>query len=282
MQNNVIKFHNFTKDLTTNLVKDTGMPKEYNIMVREIHKSLPAMARDSANFFKSHSQFMYSLLDVIHLTPIRSIKHTLAEVHKTKSALEANYVAVKKDEIKLKKLQKRLEKCENELDREELEIKILEKQIHLANAKDSVQGAIRKFSFYTEQYKKLLASIGKTEDEGITEEEYEAEEEKYHIMTAMCQALTAARSRHGFIDEGNNIYIQQLGINGSVAQKAIFEYLKSEKECYEKGKEPTAKMTLEWLKSCANKWQGCSKDIADWRGLQTFSKKSLHIGNGSL
>ena len=278
MRNNVIKFHNFTKDVTANLVKDTGMPKEYNIMVREIHKSLPAMARDSANFYKSHSQFMYSLLDVIHLTPIRSIKHTLAEVHKTKSALEANYVAVKKDEIKLKKLQQRLEACESELGREELEIKILEKQIHLANAKDSVQGAIRKFSFYTEQYKKLLASIGKTEEEGITEEEYEAEEEKYHIMTAMCQALTAARSRHGFIDEGNNIYLQQLGLNGAVCQKEIFDYLKSEQDCFKKNKEPTAKMTLEWLQKCAEKWKGCSGNIADWRGVQTFSSKSLHIG----
>ena len=254
------------------------MPKEYNIMVREIHKSLPAMARDSANFYKSHSQFMYSLLDVIHLTPIRSIKHTLAEVHKTKSALEANYVAVKKDEIKLKKLQQRLEACESELGREELEIKILEKQLHLANAKDSVQGAIRKFSFYTEQYKKLLASIGKTEEEGITEEEYEAEEEKYHIMTAMCQALTAARSRHGFIDEGNNIYLQQLGLNGAVCQKEIFDYLKSEQDCFKKNKEPTAKMTLEWLQKCAEKWKGCSGNIADWRGVQTFSSKSLHIG----
>lgn len=280
--NNVVKLQNFTQEVTTNLVNDTSMPKEYAVMAKEINKSLPAMLRDSSNFYKSHSQFMYSTLDVAQLTPIRSIKHTLAEVNRTKNALEVNYIRIQKDELQLRKLQEKQGKSKDHFEEESLQIRILEKQINLNNARESMQGAIRKFSFFTEQYKKLLSSIGKTEDEGISEEEYESEEEKYHIMTAMNQALTAARSRQGWIDEGNNIYIQQLGINGSAAQKAVFEYLKSEQECYEQGSEPTARMTLEWLESCVDRWQGCSKDIADWRGLQTFSKKSLHIGNGSL
>ena len=263
LYSNIIKLQDFTQEVTTNLVHDASMPKEYAVMAKEINKSLPAMIRDSSNFHKSHSQFMYSTLDVAQLTPIRSIKHTLAEVSRTKNALEANYIRVKKDELLLKKLQDKQGKCKDHFDEESLQIRILEKQINLNNAKESMQGAIRKFSFFTEQYKKLLASIGKTEDEGITEEEYEAEEEKYHIMTAMNQALTAARSRQGWIDEGNNIYISQLGINNSVAQKAIFDYLKSEQNCYKKNKEPTARMTLEWLEECAERWKGCSKDIAD-------------------
>ena len=278
LYSNIIKLQDFTQDVTTNLVSDASMPKEYAVMAKEINKSLPAMIRDSSNFHKSHSQFMYSTLDVAQLTPIRSIKHTLAEVSRTKNALEANYIRVKKDEIKLLRLEKQRASEMHIMDKEELEVRILEKQINLNNAKESMQGAIRKFSFFTEQYKKLLASIGKTEEDGITEEEYEAEEEKYHIMTAMNQALTAARSRQGWIDEGNNIYIFQLGVNNAVAQKAVFAYLLKEKELLEKGKDPTARMTLEWLEECAERWKGCSKDIADWRGLQTFAKQSLHIG----
>ena len=276
--NNVVKLQNYTQEVTTNLANDIKMPKEYAVMAKEINKSLPAMTRDSSNFHKSHSQFMYSTLDVAQLTPIRSIKHTLAEVNRTKMELETNYIRVKKDELLLKKLQDKQGKCKDPFDEESLQIRILEKQMNLNNARESMQGAIRKFSFFTEQYKKLLSSIGKTEEDGISEEEYESEEEKYHIMTAMSHALTAARSRQGWIDEGNNIYISQLGINNSVAQKAIFDYLKSEQDCYKKNKEPTARMILEWLEECAERWKGCSKDIANWRGLQTFSKKSLHIG----
>ena len=265
-------------NITESLVRESHMPKEYTKMAKRINKSLPAILRDSANFHKSHSQFMYSTLDVMQLTPIRSIKHTLAEIHKTKMALEENYVRVRREELALKKLQK---KRKTATDVEELDLDILEKQMNVTNSTHAMQGALRKFSFFTEQYKSLLQSIGKTEKEGITEEEYEAEEEKYHIMTAMSQALTAARSRQGWICEGNTIYIFQLGINCSAAQKAIFDYLKSEQDCYKKNKEPTARMSLDWLEECAEKWKGCSKDIGDWRGVKTFTNKSLHIGEQS-
>ena len=106
LYSNIIKLQDFTQDVTTNLVSDASMPKEYAVMAKEINKSLPAMIRDSSNFHKSHSQFMYSTLDVAQLTPIRSIKHTLAEVSRTKNALEANYIRVKKDEIKLLRSEK--------------------------------------------------------------------------------------------------------------------------------------------------------------------------------
>ena len=121
---------------------------EYKIMLTNIEKKIPAVQHASSNFYKSHSQFMGVTLDVTAITPIRSIKHTLAEVDKTKSALQEAHITMKKKAIKLKKKQHKLEKCKDPLDKELLEVEILELQTHSANAQNSVQGAIRKMNFF--------------------------------------------------------------------------------------------------------------------------------------
>ena len=59
---------------------------EYNLMLKNIQDRMPAVTRDTSNFHKSHSQFMSVTLDVTAITPIRSIKHTLAEIDRTRSA----------------------------------------------------------------------------------------------------------------------------------------------------------------------------------------------------
>jgi hypothetical protein len=275
MADNIVTLHK--KSSITEGLKN-NVPPEYKVMLQDIQKTLPAMARDMGNFYKSHSQFMYTMLDVTQLTPIRSIKHSLAEINKTQGALEEVYIRLRKNKLDLKKKQNQLKNTEDLFEKELLEIEILETQLQIKNAEDSVKGAIRKYSYFTQQYKSLLASIGKTEEEGITEEEYEKEEEKYHIMTAMKQALTAARSRQGFIDEGNNIYLQDMGINGATAQAMIFQYLKKEKAIFDAGKEPSHELTMEFLESCYKKFKGCSLQYSKKRGFTLMDKKSLHIG----
>jgi hypothetical protein len=101
---------------------------EYKSMLANIAEKAPAIAQASSNFYKSHSQMMSVTLDVTAITPIRSIKHSLAEIEKTKQALQEGYFKMKKEEVKLKKLERKLETETDELERELLEIKINEKQ----------------------------------------------------------------------------------------------------------------------------------------------------------
>jgi len=159
---------------------------EYNTMLANIQEKMPAVAQATSNFHKSHSQFMGVTLDVTAITPIRSVKHTLAEIDKIKGALQEAYISMLKKENELKKKTRELKSCEDDLDRELLDIEILELQGQLENTKNSVQGAIRKMSFFTNQYENLMKHIGKEE---LTEEDYELEEARYHIMTCMKQAL---------------------------------------------------------------------------------------------
>jgi len=245
---------------------------EYNLMLKNIQDRLPAVAKDTSNFHKSHSQFMQVTLDVTAITPIRSIKHTLAEIDRTKSALQEAYVNMRKKQVELKKKQRELESCTDELDRELLEIEILELNSHLEGTQNHVNGALRKMNFMVNQHKQLLEKVGKNE---ITEEDYEREESRYHIMTCMKQALNAARSRNGMIDEGNLIYLFDLGINAAQAQAEVFAYLNMENQLISNGQAPTHEMTMRWLEACADKWEKDPETFAKRRGFSVFDRSSL-------
>ena len=245
---------------------------EYKSMLANIQEKSPAIAQASSNFYKSHSQMMSVTLDVTAITPIRSVKHSLAEIEKTKSALQEGYFRMKKDEVKLKKIERKISQEEDHLERELLEIKRDELIAKAESSRGYVEGAIRKLNFFTNQYDSLMEKLGK---DTLTEEDYEEEEIKYHIMTCMKQALNAARSRNGMIDEGNLIYIFDLGINAAQAQAEVFSYLQWENELVKQGKAPEHHHTVQWLEGCAEKWKQCPADFANSRGFQIMDRTSL-------
>ena len=249
--------------------------KEYKQMLTNINASLPAIKQSSSNFYKSHSQFMGVMLDVTAITPIRSVKHTLAELDKTRMALEEAQLKMMKKDIELRQKEKQLADGDfkDELERELLETEILEVKVNMNNIQNSVSGAIRKMNFFTNQYKSILKKLGKDD---ITEEEYEKEEARYHVMTCMKQALNAARARGGVIDEGNLIYLFDMGINSAQAQAEIYAYLKMENKLMDENKAPTHEMTMQWLEACADKFSGESVKFAERRGFKLYDEDSLN------
>ena len=262
----------------TTLKKDlaqlaTGpLPQEYKGMLTHIEETLPATQAACDNFYKSHSQMMTVTLDITDLTPVRSIKHTLAAIERTKSALAEAQINRRKNEIKIKKKQREIDACEDDLDREELEIDMIELMNNNMNIENSMKGAIRKMSFLMTQYRSVLDHIGK---DHITEEDYEREEKRYHVMTALKQALNSARPRGGIIDEGNSIYLFDIGVNVSHAQAEVFNYLKIENDLIANGQAPSHEMTIEWLEKCADKFQDCAERFAESRGFKVLDEKSL-------
>ena len=265
-----------TKDLVIKKISDSPLvKKEYKVMLDNINKTLPAIKQSSSNFYKSHSQFMGVMLDVTAITPIRSVKHTLAEIDKTRMALEEAHLKMMKKDIELRQKEKELadDNFKDNLAKELIETEILEIKVNMNNIQNSITGAIRKMSFFTNQYKSILKKIGKKD---ITEEEYEQEEARYHVMTCLKQALNAARARGGVIDEGNLIYLFDMGINSAQAQAEIYAYLKLENKMMDEGKAPTHEMTMQWLEACADKFQNDSVKFAERRGFKLFDEESLN------
>ena len=265
-----------SNDLIIKKISDSPLvKKEYKNMLANITSTLPAIKKTSSNFYKSHSQFMGVMLDVTAITPVRSVKHTLAEIDKTRMALEEAHIKMRKKEIELREKEHKLKSDIdlNDFEKEMLEIEILEIKVNMNNIQNSITGAIRKMSFFTNQYKSILKKLGK---EDITEEEYEKEESRYHVMTCLKQGLNAARARGGVIDEGNLIYLFDMGINSAQAQAEIYSYLKMENELMDKGQAPTHEMTMQWLEACADKFQGDAEKFAERRGFTLYDEKSLN------
>ena len=265
-----------SKDLVIQKLSNSPLvKKEYKQMLTNINATLPAIKQSSSNFYKSHSQFMGVMLDVTAITPIRSVKHTLAELDKTRMALEEAQLKMMKKDIELRQKEKKLADGDfkDELERELLETEILEVKVNMNNIQNSVSGAIRKMNFFTNQYKSILKKLGKDD---ITEEEYEKEESRYHVMTCMKQALNAARARGGVIDEGNLIYLFDMGINSAQAQAEIYAYLEMENKLMKEGRTPTHEMTMQWLEACADKFSGESVKFAERRGFKLYDEESLN------
>jgi hypothetical protein len=265
-----------SKDLVIQKLSNSPLvKKEYKQMLTNINASLPAIKQSSSNFYKSHSQFMGVMLDVTAITPIRSVKHTLAELDKTRMALEEAQLKMMKKDIELRQKEKKMADGDykDEFERELLDTEILEIKVNMNNIQNSVSGAIRKMNFFTNQYKSILKKLGKDD---ITEEEYEKEESRYHVMTCMKQALNAARARGGVIDEGNLIYLFDMGINSAQAQAEIYAYLEMENKLMKEGKAPTHEMTMQWLEACADKFSGDSVKFAERRGFKLYDEESLN------
>lgn len=250
-----------------------NLPVHYQGMAAKIAGAMPAIRRDSENFFKSHSQFMVGTLDVTQLTTIRSVKHTLAEIERTKGALEEAYIRQRRRDIDVREKTALIEREQDEFARDRLEIDLIEAQSQAAACELHVQAAIRKLSYLVAQYKSLMAKLGKDE---LTEADYEADEARYHIMTALKQALCAARARGGVIDEGNQIYLFDMGLPAAEVQAQLLAYLHKEQELIQQGKSPTHEMTMQWLEACADKWAGCAAQFASRRGIPLFDPASLH------
>lgn len=270
------KEKNLIQTVKINLPKLT---KKYKGMLDHISSNMPAMQKTSDVFYKSDSQYKMVTLNMQTLTPVRSLYHLLAEIEKTKTAIEQNVLTMKEQEVLIKKRKKDLNENEDNLNDEEYEqkkLKILKMEMAMKTSMNYMQGAIRKLSFLTTQHKLLLKKIGRE----ITEEDYELDERKHHVMTAFKQALIAARSRGGIIDEGNMIYFFDLGINGHVAQNEINFILNKELEEIKRGKEPSHKMVIEWLEECANKYEKNAIEFARQRGFDVLDFKSLHSKNG--
>jgi hypothetical protein len=250
----------------------TTKKPEYNIMLQNIDAKLPAVLKSASNFYKGHSQFMNVTVDVTTLTPLRSIYQSLAEIEQTKTALQESHIKLMKANIECRRKESKLVETTDVFDRELLEIEIFEAKSQAVHIQNYMEGAVRKLNFFMNQYDNILKKIGKTE---ITEEDYELEEKRHHVMTCMKQALNAARARNGVIDEGNMIYLFELGINAAQAQAEVFAYLNMENDMISQGAAPTHEMTVKWLEACADKFQDCAQKFAESRGFVILDRQSL-------
>lgn len=238
----------------------------YKKMLTIIQSNLPEIENASHNFLKSQSQFMDNMMTVSHITPIRNLRQILAQIEQTKQSLGEVYYKIEKKKLRvLEKREKLL--LATGISRDLLELEIEELEYQISNTMRYVEGAIRKYTNYVIQYKAICQYHGIS---SFSELDFEQEEERYHICKAFQQAISAARSNGGWIDEGNQIYFEQIGINGSVAQSEVSAYLGLERDMLLKGSEPTHEMQVAFFLRMADKFKGCAQKYAEWKGQKGY------------
>ncbi|HWQ65962.1 MAG TPA: hypothetical protein VN372_03720 [Methanospirillum sp.] len=271
-----------------NAIQTLSTP-EYKGMLEKIQESAPEINRTTQIFQKTQSQFMDNMMTVSHMTPFRNLRQVLAEMKNARQAMAEAYFAVEKKKIEILIRERMLEghfdrKQEQWVDvdplqRKMLEIEIMELQWSIDAITENVGGAIRRLANYTNQYNHIKSQLP-----DLSEETFEAEEERYHIMKAFEQGLNAARSHGGWIDEGNQIYLTQVGINGTVGQMEVTKYLQSEHEILEtprfkNGVEIEGNLTIEyqlmWLNRMADKYAGSSKLVIAYKGMSDITDYAL-------
>ena len=243
------------------------LPQQYQPVLDKIQTILPLANIDTENFNKSSSQFKVATLDVADLTPINSAKHLLAVIQKTRQALEEANINLRRKKLELQNKERELMSAQND-EAESLLIDIDELRMQIFNLEASGRGAVRRLANALDQYESILKALGK---DHLTELDYEKDQARYHIMTAFNQALTAARSRGGLIDEGNHIYLFQLGINGAVAQQEVTALLEAEQEALNNGMTPTHEGVVMWLNLVADRFEKNPELYASKRNMQTLN-----------
>ena len=247
------------------------LPEQYTPVLSKIDSLLPLANIDTENFNKSSSQFKSVTLDVIDLTPINSAKHLLAVVQRTRQALEEASINLRRKKLELKRKELELMASEGN-NTDELIIDIDELKIQIGNIEASGRGAVRKLASALDSYQNILIALGK---DHLTELDYENDQARYHIMTAFNQALTAARARGGLIDEGNHIYLFQLGINGALAQREVTAFLEAEQEALNNGIAPSHEGIVAWLNIVADKFEKAPEQYAAQRNMQVLNPDLL-------
>ena len=210
-----------------------------------------------------------SLLSSVSLKDIPQILPLLSEQEQRQLLVELETL----QELKRKELD--LMASEG-TDTDELVIDIDELKMQINGIEASGKGAVRKLANALDAYQKILSALGK---DHLTELDYEKDQARYHIMTAFNQALTAARSRGGLIDEGNHIYLFQLGINGAVAQKEITALLEAEQEIINNGQAPDHEAIFKWLNLLADKFEQAPEKYANIRNMQILNTDLLLENN---
>ena len=259
------------------LPETSALLEQHAGMVEFVQDNLPRIIEQTNIYQKRQSQFMDSMLTVSQPTPIRRLRQTLSEINRKVGAFREAKCNLRKNQIKKEICLRDAEKASDPLKAELLRIKAAKHQSRIDSTLPVVAGAIRKVTALIEQHDSIMRSIGKLPGDTVTEAEFEKQEEEYHIQRALTQALTAARSRGGSIDEGNHIYLQQIGLNGAAVQYEMNKFFAREAAAFKTG-EPSYQLVLEWLDEMYQKFKGSAAKLAAHKGMMEYSSLALLEG----
>ena len=239
---------------------------------RDTSDLLTLATRSAEAFHKQGSQLKMVTLDVTEHTPVGIARHLVAIIERTRSALRESEINVRRAELDREEAEDRAAAAVDRITRERAHLDALEAGNRVDSTRAAQRGALRKLTQALREYEAICEQLGV---DVITEDMVEENDVTHHLMRAMSQALAAARARGGLIDEGNHIYLQDLGVNGAAAQRELTAYLEAEQNLINEGRVPTFHMQVDFLRRFAERYGPQVHQYVHHRGLLPLIEEAL-------
>lgn len=208
----------------------------HQIAVRmdEINRGLNA-------FGKTNTQFVSLALTLSEATPERNIRQIHAQLETKRGALSESQFRLLKQQNDLKRKMLRKQEildseigegkkypseAHKELDVERIDIDIEELKSKMVDGRVHIEQAIKEIGMYQDAYDDIIEHFGLQDWDEIDMEHADV---KYNLKRCFLQSLRSCR-QIGHINEPNQEWLEQLGINPSFVQYEMQSFLDTERK----------------------------------------------------
>ena len=212
---------------------------------------------------KKNTQVTSQLMTLTMLcdAPYRRLRQVLAQIEKTRNAIEENIFNLRKKKVELK----RLRESDDELD-------IIEGdhiEHGMQRGKIYLEGALKELAMFQETYDEIKKTHNIPDD--WDEVNMEKEEIANHIRMAFRNGVRNIMTG-GALGNGTLEYLEQFGIHPQTAHKMIAGYIEKTNKLIEEGRAPTVDHLYEFLDYCAETFQDAHKAVMKRIGIEELIK----------
>ena len=229
----------------------------------KISQRMVEIDRANLTVGKKNTQTTSSLMTLTMMcdAPYRRLRQVLAQIEKTRNALEENVFELRKKKVKLR----RLRESDDDLDMieaDQIEHGMLRGKIYL-------EGALKELAMYQETYDEIKRTHNIPDD--WDELNLEQEEIANHIRMAFRNGVRNIMTG-GSLGNGTLEYLEQFGIHPITAHKMIMSYMESTQKLIDEGRAPTVDHLYEFLDTCADTFQDAHKAVMKRIGIEELIK----------
>ena len=171
---------------------------------------------------RQHSQFQTTFFIVgKHATVGRSIRQIVHEIHFKEESLLGSLKGMALKEVDIEEMREKILTEKNKFERKRLELEINHSEISRQRALEPIQAILRDILILKKRFDEIYKDM--------TEIEIEEEEVTYWIIRLCMQAMRHVR-KSGRIDEGNQLAMEQVGINPHYIQQKMLTFLEKEQQ----------------------------------------------------
>ena len=224
--------------------EDFAMVTIDDARMKKIAERMDEINRGLNAFSKTNTQLVSLGLTLSEATPERNIRQIHAQIESKRGALsEAQFRLLKQQNDLKRKLLRKEEIINSEvgpgtkyktleykqLDLERIDIDIQEIKAKMVDGRVHVEQAIKEIGMYQDAYDDIVEHFGL---ENWDEVDMENADITYNLRRCFLQSLRSCRQIH-YINEPNQEWLEQMGINPSFVQFEMLQFLETERKVME-------------------------------------------------